>query len=94
MKIKCCVLQSNPPSSSSAFAMKELVEAPLAATSCGHVQEDKTKQDRGLALVLNRPCGIGPVKLPIGNRHLAGKDKCDRTGQETEHDGDATNDFE
>ena len=80
--------------SPSAFAMNQFIEAPLASTSCGHVKENETEQNRGLALVLNRPCGIGCVKLPIGNRHLAGKNKCDRTGQETEHDGNTTSNFE
>jgi len=34
------------------------------------------------------------VKLPIRDCHLAGKDKCDWPGQETEHDRNTTDDLQ
>ncbi len=41
------------------------------------------------SLVLNGPVAIRKVKLPICDGHHAGQDKCDRPGEETEHDQDA-----
>src|SRR5215469_3962552 len=68
------------------LASKQGVEAPVATAPRGHVQVEKTKQNGRNALVLNRRHAIWCVKLPVGNRHHARKDKCDGPRSKAKHD--------
>src|SRR6516225_8413814 len=73
---------------SQSLASKQGVEAPIATAPRGHVQVEKTEQDGGNALVLNRQHAIRCVELPVRNRHHARKDKCDGPRSEAKHDRD------
>src|SRR6516162_6564163 len=73
---------------SQSLASKQGVEAPIATAPRGHVQVEKTEQDGGNALVLNRRHAIRCVELPVRNRHHARKDKCDGPRSEAKHDRD------
>jgi len=60
------VFLSNPPSSLSALAMNQVVEAPLAGTSCGHLSDLKSLLVDGADYVLdvehlNRALDAAPV---------------------------------
>src|SRR5438046_5178854 len=55
------------------------IEAPIAAASRGHVEEDETEQHGGHPLILNRPAAIREVKLPIGDPIIP--DRMNATGR-------------
>lgn len=68
------------------FASKEAVKAPVAAAPRGYVQIDKTEQDGGDTLILNRRHAVWCVKLPVRHRHHTRKDKSDGLSSEAKHD--------
>jgi hypothetical protein len=75
------------------FASEQRIKTPSAAALRRYVQEDETEQDCRHALVLHGPSAIRCVKLPIRNRHHAGQNESDCTGEQTEHDRNATKKF-
>src|SRR5947199_1959988 len=77
-----------------ALTSNQGIEAPIAAASRGHVEEDETEQHGGHPLILNRPAAIREVKLPIGDRHHPRQNECNRPSEETEHDQDAAKEFQ
>jgi hypothetical protein len=81
-------LLSRPCDPLCSFASKQGVEAPVATAPRGYVQIDKTEQDGGNALILNRRHAIWCVKLPVRNRHHARKDKSNGPRSEAKHDRD------
>jgi hypothetical protein len=73
---------------------EQSIKTPSAGSLRGYVQENETEQDRRHALVLHRPRTIRCVRLPICNCHHAGQNESDCPREQTEHDRDATKEFQ
>src|SRR5208282_168265 len=71
-----------------------LVDAPSSAAGHKEIKKDKAEENCQLAAVESGKEASRAVRVEIGDRHVAGEDECDRSGEEADQNKDASHQLE